>query len=278
MRCFRVLMSVLFCALCAAAQVQYGTVKREIVEERLKALSPDNSKRESILKDTFAQSGCSELTEQPVKHVKQPNLICVLPGQTASTIVVGAHLDKVAMGTGAVDDWSGASLLPSLYQSLTGLKHAHTYIFIAFSGEEDGLVGSRFYVKNLSPAEREKIVAMVNLECLGVSPTKIWVSHSDKNLVNILANTANALHVPVSAVNVDYVGTDDSESFRHEKMANITIHSITQDTFPILHSPRDEIKAINLDEYYESYRLAAAYLAVLDKTLPANSPGAPDSK
>ena len=44
----------------------------------------------------------------------------------------------------------------------------------------------------------------------------------------------------------------------------ITIHSITQETYPILHSGRDSVKAIHPDDYYTAYRVIALYLAYLD--------------
>ncbi len=264
------LSTLLFVGVLANAQVHFGMIQRDVVEQRLKSVVADNTKREQILKAAFDAAGCHSAMEQPVKHEKQPNLICVLQGTSASAIVVGAHLDKVSSGMGAVDDWSGAAMLPSLYEGMVDHPPVHTYIFIAFSGEEDGLVGSRFYVSNLPEEERAKIVAMVNLECLGLGPTKVWVTHSDRNLVNLLAGTANGLQIPVGPMNVDRVGTDDSEPFRQKKVPNITVHSITQDTWPILHSGRDQLGAINFDAYYESYRLAAAYLAVLDSSLPSS--------
>ena len=68
----------------------------------------------------FEEAGCSgeHLTEQPVKHSHDPNVICALPGQSDAQIVVGGHFDFVDRGQGVVDNWSGCSLLPSLYQSL----------------------------------------------------------------------------------------------------------------------------------------------------------------
>lgn len=270
---FRVLLALsLLSASPAPAQLRFALVNRDIVEQRLKSVVPENKKREIMLKADFEAAGCHEVTEQPVKHVDQPNVICVLRGDSPSTIVVGAHLDKVPMGVGAVDDWSGAALLPSLFQGLVGRPHTHTFVFIGFSGEEQGLLGSKFYVKNLANDDWSKIVAMVNLECLGLGPTKVWVTHSDPNLVSLLGATATSMKIPVGPMNVDRVGTDDSESFRQKKVPNITIHSITQDTWPILHTGRDQLGNINLDSYYESYRLAAAYLAVLDSNLPSIPP------
>jgi hypothetical protein len=57
------------------------------------------------------------------------------------------------------------------------------------------------------------------------------------------------------------VGTADSEPFAKFNMPRITIHSVIQDTISVLHSKRDKLDAINMDAYYTSYRLLAAYLA-----------------
>jgi Zn-dependent M28 family amino/carboxypeptidase len=235
-----------------------------VVVERLKALPQKNTDREAFLREAFQKAGCKNVTEQVVKHLKEPNVICVLPGETPQTIVVGAHLDKVSSGTGAIDDWSGAALLPSLIQGLAPDKHKHTYVFVAFAGEEEGLVGSEYYVKHMTPDELHNTVAMVNLECIGVSATEVWYTHSDRHLVDLLNKTAGALHLPLSAMNVDHVGSDDSESFKRRKIANITIHSITQQSFSYLHTAKDTIDKIDITEYYNTYRLNAAYLSLLD--------------
>ena len=70
-----------------------------------------------------------------------------------------------------------------------------------------------------------------------------------------------------NGVNVERVGTDDTESFRDKKVPAITIHSITQETLPVLHSPRDNLAAINVDYLYDSYRVVGVYLAYIDQTL-----------
>ncbi len=60
-------------------------------------------------------------------------MICVLPGNSEKVIIVGAHFDHVSDGSGVVDNWSGASLLPSLYQALKDHPRKHTFIFIGFT-------------------------------------------------------------------------------------------------------------------------------------------------
>ena len=98
---------------------RYSPVSRQVVESRLGKYAGDNKQRELTLKQMFAEAGCDEqhLSEQPVKGSKQPNVICLLPGTSDKVIIVGAHFDYVSAGNGVVDNWSGASLLPSLYRS-----------------------------------------------------------------------------------------------------------------------------------------------------------------
>ena len=68
-------------------------------------------------------------------------------------------------------------------------------------------------------------------------------------------------------MDVDQVGDDDTHPFFSKHIPVISIHSITQETLPILHSNRDRVDAINLDDYYQTYKLAAYYLAYLDVKL-----------
>jgi hypothetical protein len=73
-------------------------------------------------------------------------------------------------------------------------------------------------------------------------------------------------------MNVAALGRSDSDSFRDIKIPAITIHSVTQDTWPILHSPRDQLSAINMSDYYDTYLLIRAYLAYLDESLADQRP------
>src|SRR5450755_3808295 len=153
----RWLMVALACAASANAQVRFRLEPREIVEKRLKSFAGDKQVREDKIHEWFAQSGCEKanLAEQPVKFGLPPNAICVLPGETQEVIVVGAHTDKVMrVGDGVVDNWSGASLLPNLLFSLSGVKRHHAFVLIGFTAEERGMVGSEYYVDHLTPEAR----------------------------------------------------------------------------------------------------------------------------
>jgi len=265
----RIVLLLGFLAACAAAQVQFEVLDREVIAARLEGFSRKNDEREAILRQMFVQSGCKDdkLSEQTVKNKLPPNLICVLPGETNAVILVGAHSDHVDAGDGVVDNWSGACLLPSLYSSLSKIPRKHTFVFVNFTAEEKGMVGSEFYAGKLSPDERSKIAAMVNMDTLGLGPTEVWATHADTILLNALDGVANAMKLPVSVMNVDQVGSSDSESFARYKIPRITIHTVTQETWPILHSSKDMLNEIKMDDYYASYRLMVGYLAFLDTDL-----------
>ena len=248
---------------------RYSTVNQETVEGRLRRYAGDNQQRERTLKQMFSDAGCEgpHLSEQEVQGTREPNVICVLSGKTDRVVIVGAHFDRVREGDGVVDNWSGASLLPSLYQSLKSERRDHTYIFIGFTDEEGGLVGSHFYVQQMNENAVASTDAMVNMDTLGLGPTRVWGSHSDKRLVETLASVARLLEIPIGSVDVDQVGSTDSEEFAIRKIPRITVHSLTQETWEahILHTSKDTMARIRRDDYYQTYRLMAAYLAFLDR-------------
>jgi hypothetical protein len=226
----------------ASTHVEFSTVNAAVIQERLEMVQRRNSDRQKVLKDLFREVGCTDLSEQRVPGSREPNIICAHDGAEPGVITVGAHYDAEGHGTAAVDDWSGASLLPSLYQSIETQARRNRFVFVGFSGEEAGLLGSGTYVKRLSKDDRVMIRAMVNLECLGLTPPKVWAHRADKGLLELYLRVANALEVPLAGVNVENVGDDDSHPFLNAKIPVITIHSLTQETWPILHSNRDQVQ------------------------------------
>jgi hypothetical protein len=268
------LIAVIACFGCASAQgVDLRLLPRAVVESRLKSFSTKNGEREALIRKWFVESGCPDISEQTVERKLPPNVICVLPGESHEVIVVGAHTDKVeGSGDGVVDNWTGAVLLPSLLYSLSAQRRHHTLIFIGFSAEEEGLVGSQFYVNHLTAEQRAHIEGMVNFDSLGLGPTEVWASHADKALLDALRSVAAASKLPVTTMNVDNLGTADSESFARYQIPRITLHSVTPQTWSILHSPLDKLAAIEMNDYYDSYKLIAEYLAYLDETLKTAAP------
>lgn len=269
-KCF--LLEVLFVSLSvsvANGQISFSLLPQNTIHSRLDKYEGNDVSREKTLLQLFSDAGCraANLSEEAVSRRKEPNVICMLPGETDNTIVIGAHFDHVSEGKGIVDNWSGASLLPSLYESLAARPRKHSYLFVGFTGEEEGLVGSKFYVNHLSTEERSRIQMTIILDTLGLGPTEIWLNRSNKYGSDALVLAANALHLPLSVMNVDGFGVSDEESFIDKKIPSVMIHSLTSETAKVLHNRLDAPAAIRFSDYYDTYHLLAGYLALLDEKL-----------
>jgi hypothetical protein len=182
-------------------KIVFDALRQAIVQQRLEAVPRKLADRKAALESLFHEAGCDadRFVEQAVPHSKAPNLVCTLPGETDSEIVVGGHLDSIELGMGVIDDWSGAVLLPSLYQSLKNTPRRHRFVFVGFAAEEPGLFGSREFVRKLGRDEIHRIRAMINLECLGVGQPEVWLSRADPRLSRAYAAVAGMLHVQRAA-------------------------------------------------------------------------------
>ena len=89
------------------------------------------------------------------------NVIGYLDNKAPKTVIVGAHYDHLGYGAegslhrgdtaihnGADDNASGVAVLLNLANRLKDTLQKNNYVFIAFSGEEMGLLGSNYFVKN----------------------------------------------------------------------------------------------------------------------------------
>lgn len=85
-------------------------------------------------------------------------------GSIDNTVVVGAHLDSVIDGPGINDNGSGSATILEIAEQMAKVKPRNHVRFIWFSGEESGLLGSEYYVSQLSEEELGQIAAMLNFD------------------------------------------------------------------------------------------------------------------
>ena len=93
-------------------------------------------------------------------------------GSINSTLIVGAHTDSVAAGPGINDDGSGTIGILEVAKQLAKYKVNNAVTFGFWSGEEEGLLGSTFFVEHLSPEELATVRAYLNFDMIG-SPNYI---------------------------------------------------------------------------------------------------------
>ena len=109
------------------------------------------------------------------------NVVGYLNNQAPYTVVIGAHYDHLGMGgpgslhdgppaihNGADDNASGVAVMLRLaeYLKLEKKAHGYNYLFIAFSGEEQGLLGSNYYTKHPT-IDLSKVSYMINMDMVG---------------------------------------------------------------------------------------------------------------
>jgi hypothetical protein len=129
-----------------------------------------------------------EATAEIINHLTNTrNVTMILPGEDEMLkneyVVLGAHFDHLGMGGpgsssratdtiavhyGADDNASGIAMLIELAGKFAGTKNSHkrSLVFVAFSGEEMGLFGSKYYTDNPVIA-LDKINLMVNFDMVG---------------------------------------------------------------------------------------------------------------
>jgi Zn-dependent M28 family amino/carboxypeptidase len=103
------------------------------------------------------------------ENVKTNNVIAETPGGRADrTVVVGGHLDSVHAGPGINDDGSGVGMMLETAEEMheLGIIPRNKVRFIFFSGEEQGLLGSNYYVSQLTKKEIQDISVMLDFDML----------------------------------------------------------------------------------------------------------------
>ena len=256
------IISLVFCGAILAQKVQFNAAEKSTILQRMKTIPETNEERAAQLKEMFFLAGCSgtDLTEQKIEGEETPNIICRLGTGKRDMVIVGAHYDRNSPQR-PLDNWSGASLLPALYQSLRERKRSHSFVFVAFADHDNNPAGAEFFAQHLTQAQLGHAEAMVNIDALGLSPTKVWAAHSDKDLVHDLIVMVYALKLPASQIDIATAGNTDSDPFAARHIPQITIHSLTKQN---VDGTTTQFRPNN---YYDTYRLLCGYLAYLDRSL-----------
>jgi aminopeptidase Y len=94
-------------------------------------------------------------------------------GDPDNVIMAGAHLDSVNAGPGIQDNGSGSAAILEVAEQMAKVKPRNKVRFAWWGAEESGLVGSIYYVNNLSQEEQDKIALYLNFDMIG-SPNHVF--------------------------------------------------------------------------------------------------------
>ena len=96
------------------------------------------------------------------------NIIVTKKSSTDMTknLIISAHYDSAEDSVGANDNGSGVAAVLELARILKDTEMPYNVKFILFSGEEKYMLGSRWYVGNLSEDERKQIIGVINIDTI----------------------------------------------------------------------------------------------------------------
>jgi hypothetical protein len=202
------------------------------------------------------------------------NIIGVQVGSTTQDewYVVGAHMDSIPSSgdaPGAVDNASGCAGVMELARIATGHTFASTILFICYSGEEQGLIGSFFHVNSvITNGNQVKVKAALTMDMVGYTSNSdhellLETSVSNQWLMDILTQNA-ATYAPELTVftSTNPFGSD------HVPYINNDMHGILSidddwNVYPGYHNSTDLPENINLNQGQYILKVNLAALAEL---------------
>jgi Peptidase family M28/PDZ domain/PA domain len=194
------------------------------------------------------------------------NIIGVLPGfgpLANETVVVGAHYDHLGFGGqgslakdrtkkeihhGADDNASGTTTVVEIARHFAAMKerHGRRLVFILFSGEERGLLGSKYYCNKEPLFPLESTVAMVNLDMVGRlkdTEPKLWIGGvgTGAGLEPLVDKLAGEFAFETKPTKSGY-GPSDHDSFYRKKVPVLFLFTGYHEDY---HRPTDTADKIN---------------------------------
>lgn len=267
---------------------------------------PGNDKATQYIAERFKEAGLKPVGDdgtyfqhfEPVKGVRTRNCVGLLEGTDLKDqiIIVGAHHDHVGrkgqrnvgqMGrptegdeiwNGADDNASGTTALLALAKALaeSGLRPRRSLLFITFSAEEWGLLGSKHYVDHpIFPLHQTSL--MINMDMVGRgdpqrdTPFGGLATVSGETFRDAVRKAAAATGLKVSLIDA-YGGSSDHASFAAKKIPVIAVHE--NGPCPDYHKVTDHADKINFEYMAQLTRtvlLVLLNLANLD-TIPGWNP------
>ncbi|MBM2802771.1 MAG: peptidase [Deltaproteobacteria bacterium] len=280
-------------------------VKRRAIEKwldthgvSLKALKEKIDRDEKPASIPIANATAKLQVTLHEQRERTENVIALLPGAdptlAGENIVIGAHYDHLGFGHfgamsvnaagqihhGADDNASGTAVLLDLARRLSQLptRPARTFVFVAFSAEELGLFGSRYFIDRFQSIASTK--SMLNLDMVGrlrEDRVTVFGARSGENLSAIVTGNARDLGLKINQS--DDVGRSDHMSFYNKKIP--VLHFFTG-SHADYHRPSDTWEKLNIEGMARigdlvlatALRLANAKEPMNFVSLPARPPSA----
>lgn len=201
------------------------------------------------------------------------NVIGFIDNKAEKTVIIGAHYDHLGLGgegslyregeaihNGADDNASGVSIMLQLANKLKDSLKGSNYLFMAFSGEEMGLLGSNYFTKNPT-IDLSKANFMINMDMVGRLREDKTLSISGTGTTPIWPQVLNSTNPGFKLVLQESgVGPSDHTSFY---LQNIPVLHFFTGQHEDYHKPTDDSDKLN----YEGMEMISGYIYEIIKEL-----------
>ncbi|MBU4190177.1 MAG: M20/M25/M40 family metallo-hydrolase, partial [Candidatus Thermoplasmatota archaeon] len=209
------------------------------------------------------------------------NVVGTLNGTSDNVCIISAHYDSInskdeikstddpnVSAPGADDDGSGVSAVLECARIMSQYRFNATIKFVAFSCEELGLIGSRYYAESMKNND-EKIIGDIQLDMIGygnnsvdivTNPESVWIAEI---MENVSIDYEGGLNVN-KVINSDLKYSDHASFWNNGYSAVCLIENATPgETNPYFHSKNDTIDKLNFTLIKKTTQLCIATLVVL---------------
>jgi Peptidase family M28/PDZ domain/Peptidase family M1 domain len=199
---------------------------------------------------------------EPKGEISLRNVIGILPGSDpqleSESLIIGAHYDHLGTGWpevrdgnkgkihyGADDNASGVAVMMELARlAAKQWQPARSIIFVAFTGEEASLLGSKYYIQAAKNYPAEKISAVLNLDTvgrLGENPVTIFGTGTANEFIHIFRGASFVTGINVKPVQND-IGSSDQAAFIKAGVPAVQFFASAHEDY---HRPGDVVEKID---------------------------------
>ncbi len=229
----------------------------------------------------------------PESKARMRNVVGILPGRNPQlareSVVIGAHYDHLGtdgaskenagkVHPGADDNASGVAVLLELVSRLPLVANMErTVVFVAFTGEEEGRKGSRYYVRNERRYHVSKAIAMINLDTagrLGKNKLIILGSGSAKEWSPFFQEAGKSLKIEIAEM-AQQLDSSDQKSFQEAGVPAVQFFTGPHADYHRPTDTADKIDGKGLAKVATVARAVAFYLANRPEPLTATISSSP---
>jgi hypothetical protein len=193
--------------------------------------------------------------------------------------IICAHYDTIGGCPGADDDGSSVAAVMTAANVMSSFSFNHTIRFLAFSGEEQGLLGSGYYVQD-AVENNDNIVAALTADMIGFA-----ISIEDENIIKLYENDESGWlaeftidvdqqyndYIDLEIMRSGYIEASDHSRFWEGGYNAILFSEYHFNEF--FHSPEDTIENMNIPYALKTTKLIITILAELSEiSVSKNAP------